>query len=77
MQKSIFGILAAALAAGPLMADTVIWYPSGVHTLSIGGTSNNPCYIHGNYDELRVSEGVLPTSAFLRALPNCTMVIVR
>ena len=34
-------------------------------------------HIHGNYDELRVSEGVLPTSAFLRALPNGTMFIVR
>lgn len=62
---------------GTCTASHLINYPSGVHTLSIGGTSNNPCHIHGNYDELRVSEGVLPTSAFLRALPNCTMVIVR
>ena len=62
---------------GTCTASHLINYPSGVHTLSIGGTSNNPCHIHGNYDELRVSEGVLPTSAFLRALPNGTMVIVR
>ena len=62
---------------GTCTASHLINYPSGVHTLTIGGTSNNPCHIHGNYDELRVSEGVLPTSAFLRALPNCTMVIVR
>ena len=62
---------------GTCTASHLINYPSGVHTLSIGGTSNNPCHIHGNYDELRVSEGVLPTSAFLRAQPNGTMVIVR
>ena len=62
---------------GTCTASHLINYPSGVHTLSIGGTSNNPCHIHGNYDELRVSEGVLPTSAFLRAQPNSTMLIVR
>ena len=62
---------------GTCTASHLINYPSGVHTLSIGGTSNNPCHIHGNYDELRVSEGVLPTSAFLRAQPQSTMLIVR
>ena len=62
---------------GTCTASHLINYPSGVHTLSIGGTSNNPCHIHGNYDELRVSEGVLPVSAFMRAQPNVTMLIVR
>ena len=52
-------------------------YLDTVNTLSIGGTGSNPAHLRGNFDELRVSEGVLPTSAFLRALPNCTMVIVR
>ena len=62
---------------GTCTASHLINYPSGVHTLSIGGTSNNPCHIHGNYDELRVSEGVLPTSAFLRAQPTSTVLLVR
>ena len=62
---------------GGCTASHLINYPSGVHTLTIGGTSNNPCHIHGNYDELRVSDGVLPTSAFLRALPNGTILVVR
>ena len=52
-------------------------YPSGNHTLSIGGTGSNPAHIRGNFDELRVSAGVLPVSAFLRAQPNGTIVIVR
>jgi len=62
---------------GTCTASHLINYPSGVHTLTIGGTSNNPCHIHGNYDELRVSAGVLPVSAFLRAQPNGTIMIVR
>ena len=52
-------------------------YPSGNHTLSIGGTGSSPAHIRGNFDELRVSAGVLPVSAFLRAQPNGTMLIVR
>ena len=52
-------------------------YLSGNHTLSIGGTGSNPAHIRGNFDELRVSAGVLPVSAFLRAQPNGTMLIVR
>ena len=62
---------------GTCTSPYLINYPSGVHTLSIGGTSTNPAHIHGNFDELRVSGGVLPISAFLRAQPNGTMVIVR
>ena len=59
--------------------DYLIVYPAGAHTFSIGGTGTtaSPAHIHGNFDELRVSEGVLPTSAFLRAQPNSTIVIVR
>jgi len=60
-----------------ITASYLLAYPSGNHTLSIGGTGVNPAHIRGNFDELRVSEGVLPVSAFLRAQPNGTMVIVR
>ena len=52
-------------------------YLDTVNTLSIGGTGSNPAHIRGNFDELRVSEGVLPTSAFLRAQPDSTILIVR
>ena len=52
-------------------------YPSGNHTLSIGGTGSNPAHIRGNFDELRVSAGVLPVSAFMRAQPNGNILIVR
>ena len=62
---------------GTCTASHLINYPSGVHTLSIGGTSNNPCHIHGNYDELRVSEGVLPTDKFMRIFPTSTVLLVR
>ena len=59
--------------------DYLIVYPAGAHTFSIGGTGTtaSPAHIHGNFDELRVSEGVLPTSAFLRAQPQSTMLILR
>ena len=57
--------------------DSPLNYLNAVNTLSIGGTSTNPCHLRGNFDELRVSRGVLPVSAFLRAQPNSTMVIVR
>ena len=52
-------------------------YLDTVNTLSIGGTGSNPAHLRGNFDELRVSAGVLPVSALLRAQPNGTMVIVR
>lgn len=65
------------VSQGSRTLTTPINYLATVNTLSIGGTSSNPCHIRGNFDELRVSEGVLPTSAFLRAQPNGTMVIVR
>ncbi|MBO7688373.1 MAG: hypothetical protein J6V72_18470, partial [Kiritimatiellae bacterium] len=59
--------------------DYLIVYPAGAHTFSIGGTGTtaSPAHIHGNFDELRVSGGVLPVSAFMRAQPNSTMLIVR
>ena len=62
---------------GSRTLSTPICYRDNVNTLCIGGTTVNPAHIHGNFDELRVSEGVLPTSAFLRAQPNSTMLIVR
>ena len=52
-------------------------YLDTVNTLSIGGTGSNPAHLRGNFDELRVSAGVLPVSALLRAQPTGTMVIVR
>jgi hypothetical protein len=65
------------VSQGSRTLTTPINYLDVVNTLSIGGTSSNPCHVRGNFDELRVSEGVLPISAFLRAQPNGTMVIVR
>ena len=52
-------------------------YLNTVNTLSIGGTGSNPAHLRGNFDELRVSAGVLPVSAFMRAQPNGTALIVR
>ncbi len=52
-------------------------YLNTVNTLSIGGTGSNPAHIRGNFDELRVSAGVLPVSAFMRAQPNGSILIVR
>lgn len=66
-----------AQVGNTITTSYLLAYPSNNHTLTIGGTSNNPCHIHGNFDELRVSAGVLPVSAFLRAQPNGTIVIVR
>ena len=57
--------------------ESPINYLNTVNTLSIGGTGSNPAHLRGNFDELRVSEGVLPVSAFMRAQPNGTMLIVR
>ena len=65
------------VSQGSRTLSTPIKYEESVNTLSFGGTTANPAHIHGNFDELRVSEGVLPTSAFLRAQPNSTMLIVR
>ena len=65
------------VSQGSRTLTTPINYLDAVNTLSIGGTSSNPCHVRGNFDELRVSEGVLPTSAFLRAQPTSTMLIVR
>ena len=65
------------VSLGSRTLSTPIRYRDTVNTLTIGGTTATPAHIHGNFDELRVSEGVLPTSAFLRAQPNSTMLIVR
>ena len=65
------------VSQGSWTLTTPINYLSTVNTLSIGGTATNPAHIRGNFDELRLSEGVLPTSAFLRCLPNGTVFIVR
>ena len=65
------------VSQGSRTLTTPIDYLATVNTLSIGGTTTNPAHIRGNYDELRVSEGVLPTSAFLRAQPNGSIMIVR
>jgi len=64
-----------SLGSRPL--STPIHYQESENTLTIGGTLSNPAHIHGNFDELRVSDGVLPTSAFMRAQPNGTVMIVR
>ena len=66
-----------AQVGSTITTSYLLAYPSGNHTLSIGGTGVNPAHIRGNFDELRVSAGVLPVSAFLRAQPNGTMLIVR
>ena len=66
-----------AQVGSTITTSYLLAYPSGNHTLSIGGTGSNPAHIRGNFDELRVSAGVLPVSAFLRAQPNGTALIVR
>ncbi len=65
------------VSQGSWTLTTPINYLDVVNTLSIGGTSSNPCHIHGNYDELRVSEGVLPTDKFMRVFPTSTVLLVR
>ena len=65
------------VSQGSRTLSTPIKYEESVNTLSFGGTTANPAHIHGNFDELRVSEGVLPTSAFMRALPNRTILMIR
>jgi len=62
---------------GSCTPSYLIDYPTGVHTFSIGGTGASPANIHGNFDELRVSDGVLPTDKFMRAQPNGTIMIVK
>ena len=65
------------VSQGSWTLTTPINYLDVVNTLSIGGTSSNPCHIRGNFDELRVSEGVLPTDKFMRIFPTSTVVLVR
>ena len=65
------------VSQGSRTLTTPINYLDVVNTLSIGGTSSNPCHIRGNFDELRVSEGVLPTDKFMRVFPTSTVLLVR
>lgn len=58
------------------MAEPIA-YPNGIHNLTIGGTMSNPAHIHGNFDELRVSLGVLPVDKFMRIFPTSTLFLVR
>ena len=52
--------------------------PSNGANLSIGGTGVHGAFIHGLVNNLRISPGVLPTSAFMRYIPKAgTMLIVR
>ena len=65
------------VSQGSRTLTTPLNYLDVVNTLSFGGTSSNPCHIRGNFDELRVSEGVLPTDKFMRIFPTSTMLLVR
>ena len=52
--------------------------PANGANLSIGGTGVHGAYIHGLVNNLRISPGVLPTSAFMRYIPKAgTWIIVR
>lgn len=53
-------------------------FPSNGVNLSVGGTGVHGAYIHGLVNNLRISPGVLPTSAFMRYIPKAgTWIIVR
>lgn len=53
-------------------------FPFNGVNLSIGGTGVHGAYIHGLVNNLRISPGVLPTSAFMRYIPKAgTWIIVR
>ena len=65
------------VSQGSRTLTTPINYLLAVNTLSIGGTTTNPAHIRGNFDELRVSRGVLPVESFMRALPDGTILVVR
>ena len=53
-------------------------FPSNGTNLSVGGTGVHGAYIHGLVNNLRISPGVLPTSAFMRYIPKAgTWIIVR
>ena len=87
------GAAAASLAlllAGAAFADTVIWYrfddqepltstAAGVYVTNCVAATYpaHPRTINGNFDELRVSRGVLPVESFMRALPDGTILVVR
>ena len=65
------------VSLGSRTLSTPIRYRDNINTLTIGGTTATPAHLHGNFDELRVSEGVLPTNKFMRAQPNGTIMIIR
>ena len=52
--------------------------PSSGSNISIGGTGVSGAYIHGLVNNLRISPGVLPTTAFMRFIPKAgTVLIIR
>ena len=56
----------------------ILCFPSSGANLSIGGTGVGGAFIHGLVNNLRISPGVLPTSAFMRYIPKAgTWIIVR
>lgn len=89
MKRKLLGLVAAVIATGALFADAVIWYrfddqepltrtAAGVYvTNCVAATYPAHPHIRGNFDELRVSEGVLPTDKFMRIFPTSTMLLVR
>lgn len=53
-------------------------FPFNGTNLSVGGTGVHGAYIHGLVNNLRISPGVLPPSAFMRYIPKAgTWIIVR